>query len=351
MPDKSGGADPQRGFRYQNLAAAYFLVTDEPEFLRKNPSLMRIEQDDGDFHFKIHYDDRIDHHFFEVKYKQKGEIKWNKFKKDVVPEFYRISETQISESEDTQAYFHLVTNGAAAGKIHNLVEASDKLRDTSYTWSTFTTEQERRHLNPIKDQLGRDSQIETADEIDSPDSIEDLLEVVWGLMLHTPTEYELKSEIDDFLRDIYPGDFSRIREDIVGYISENVDGVVHRDDLKEDLGISLSDRESKTGPASNRGREELRREVEDIREDKTNVGLNDSKIEKERETVQLYSERVKETTGSDETIVDAAWEAVDEDFEDLKKIEERKADVTNRIDERLDTITNQEDRTSTSDNQ
>ncbi|GGN96740.1 hypothetical protein [Haloarcula pellucida] len=348
MPEEAGGASPRRGFRYQDLAAAFYFLTDYPEFLPKKPEKLHIERFDSDFAFVLEDDCGKSQHYFEVKFVETGELKWGgKFKSSVFPEFYRINSKHAEKGGEDIALFHLVTNGAAATRVNNFIENSEYLRNGT-PWATFKKKYSRNELSKLLSGIQSNKEIKNDGEVIPASDVDDLYRTVWGLHLHTPTKAELELKIEKYLRRCSPARFKEPMNLILDEIADTGSGVLERRELEEKAQISLDPRDSGTSPSNTKNQEELHSEVEEIGSSRSESTPNTPQIRQERENVRELGERLKNHPETDRITIEAATETVDELYGKLEEEAREKSATESQIGQQIDTLLKQTELTSTS---
>lgn len=330
MSQESGGAAPRRGFTYQDYAAAYFFLSDEPSFRSKDPLELHIEQDDSDFSYFIRNSDGEIAHYFEVKEKREGELKWNKFKNDVLAEFASI--IRDSPRHYDTGVFHTVINTAFARKIARLHNDAKSLRSGQESWPALSTRRERRY-----------DTIRNAVELDDESKFYNL---IWGLFGHTIAKSELDSRIENYLRDCSPRKHRKAKQIILNRIHEMDTGVIRRDKIERDIGFDLAPHnDSTSGSSADIG--DIQNEVESISNQYSSQSDQVSKVASDQSITQKYVERLSEEDDTvDETVVETHAAQLDEVFEERIELEKRKSELDHSIGRITDTLVDLEDSTS-----
>lgn len=338
MPKEAGGASPRRGFRYQDLAAAFYFITDYPEFLPQKPERLYIERFDSDFTFVLEQDGGKSQHYFEVKYVETGELKWgDKFKNSVFPEFYRVSSKHAEEDRDDSAFFHLITNGAAATRVSNFVENAEYLRGDT-RWEVFKARYSRDELSKLLSGIQSNKVIENDDKVTPASDVNELYRTVWGLHLHTPTKDELELKLENYLRRCSPAQFKKPMRVIIDKISDIGSGVIDRRDLEEYAEISLDPQDGGTSPANTKSQEVLHSEVEAIGSSRSESTPNTPQIRQERENIREFGERLKDHPETDQITIESATETADELYRKLEEEEREKASTEVQIGQQIDLL-------------
>lgn len=330
MAEESGGAPPRRGFNFQDYAAAYFFISDEPMFRTSQPLELHIEQDDSDFSYFIRNSDNEVAHYFEVKEKQEGELKWSEFKSGILPEFVSIMENSPRYSDSN--CFHTVVNTAFARNIGKLHDDGKKLRDGQQGWPALATRRERRY-----------------DTIRSATNLEDdeecFYKLIWGLFGHAISKSELDSRLENYLRDCAPRKHRMAKQVILNEIHETDTGVIRRDELEDKIGISLKPLE-----VSTRGDEtelqHLRNEVEKISQSYPTIDDRTEKLATDKSSMQEYVELLSEKGDVDETIVETHGTHLEEVFDERIRVERRKSELGKSMGKITKTLIDLDDSTS-----
>lgn len=347
MSEEAGGASPRRGFRYQDLAAAYYFITDYPDFLPKRPEKLYIERFDSDFAFILEQDDGKSQHYFEAKYIETGELKWgDKFKSSVFPEFYRINSKYVEDEPGEIAYFHLVTNGAAATRVSHFIENAEYLRKGT-RWVVFKKRYSRDELSKLLSGIQSNTEIKNDDDVAAASDKDDLYRTVWGLHLHTPTKDELELKLENYLRRCSPARFREPMRVIVNEIADTGSGIIERRELEEKAQISLDPQGGGTSPASTKSQERLHSEVEEIASSRSGSSPNTPQIRQERENVREFGNRLKSHPDTDQITIDAATETADELYGKLEEEAREKAATESQISQQIGILLQEADLTST----
>ncbi len=346
MSEEAGGASPRRGFHYQDIAAAAFFITDLPEGMPLDAEKLYIERFDSDFAFQIESSDKEIHHYFEVKNVENGELKWgSKFKGSVFPEFYRISEKHATQDEGNPAYFHLVTNGAAASRVSEFEEESQRLEGPT-KWEIFKRRYGRDELRKLLRGIESEETVNNDDEVTLPENVDDLFHPVWGLKVHTPTEEELKLKLKDHLRSCAPANFRDPMNRILNEIHSMGSGVITKQDLREVADIPLEPRDEGISSVKSKGSSELRSDVEVIFESRSDTQANVPEIRQEKENIREYGERVKQNPETNSTSVESATEISDELYEKIEDLARQKSRTEAELSNQINRLINEDDRTS-----
>jgi|GEM_PF-2975941 len=347
MSEEAGGASPRRGFRYQDLAAAYYFITDFPDFLPEQPEKLYIERFDSDFAFVLEDDSGKHQHYFEIKHIESGELKWgSKFKNSIFPEFYRVYEKHAETGPTDSAFFHTVTNGAAATRVSKFIENSEYLRKGT-KWAVFKTRYSRDELSKLISGIESNDEIENDTGVVSTSDEDDLFPVIWGLYLHTPTKDELEFKLKSYLRRCSPARFKEPLRLIVDEISNTGSGIIKRRELEDIADISLNPQSQGTSPANSKKQEELHSELESISSSRSESTPNTPEIRQERENVREFGERLKNHPDTDRITIEAATETADELYEKLEEEAREISATESQIGQQIDSLLNEAELTST----
>jgi len=331
MSQESGGAAPRRGFTYQDYAAAYFFVSDEPTFRSEHPLELHIEQDDSDFVYFIRNSDGEIAHYFEVKEKQKGELKWNKFKNDILTEFTSI--IKDSPRHFDTGVFHTVVNTAFARKIANLHDDAKSLRHGQNSWPALSTRRERRY-DTIRNAVGLEDQ----------ESI--FYDLIWGLFGHAISKSELDSRLENYLRDCSPRKHRKAKQIILNQIHEMDTGIIRRDELEKKIGFDLVPHNDSTSSTS-ADLSELQDNVESISDRYSTQSEQISDVASDKATAQGYAERLSENADSvDDSVVETHATQLEEIFEERIELEKRKSELDHSISRITSSLIDLDDSTS-----
>lgn len=329
MSEESGGAPPRRGFKYQDYAAAYFFISDEPSFRTDQPLELHIEQDDSDFSYFIRNSEGEVAHYFEAKEKKSGELKWNEFKNSVLPEYVSIMENSPRHSDTT--CFHTVVNTTFARKVADIHDDAMALRKGQKSWPALAIQRERRY-DTIKDST------------DLKEDEEGFYKLLWGLFGHAISESELDSRLVGYLRDCAPRKHRMAKEVILNEIHETDSGIIRRDSLEEKIGISLSplDDSSKgdTDPQN------LQVEAERISQKYPSTEGEMEDVVSDLSSTQEYVEWLSEEEDIDETVVETHATQLEEAFEERIELEKRKGELGHSIGQLVDILLDLDDSTS-----
>ena len=329
MSTESGGGPPRRGFAYQDYAAAYFFVSDEPTFRADNPLELHIEQDDADFSYFIRNSDREVAHYFEVKEKQQGELKWSELKNSILPEFVSILNNSPRHS-DTSC-FHTVVNTAFARKVASLHDDANDLRNGE-SWPALSTRRERRY-----------DKIRNATELQ--DDEESFYSLLWGLFGHTISQSELESRLEGYLRDCAPRKHRMAKRVILNEIHETDTGIIRRDELEDKIGVRLKPLEDSTSGDSTEP-QHLREEVTKISETYPLKEEETGTIASDKSSSQEYVEWLSEDADVDESVVETHATHLEEVFEERIELERRKSELDHSIGQITNTLLGLDDSTS-----
>lgn len=330
MSEESGGGAPRRGFNFQDYAAAYFFVSDEPTFRAAQPLELHIEQDGSDFSYFIRNSDNEIAHYFEVKEKQEGELKWSKFKNSILPEFASIMEDSPRFSDTT--IFHTVVNTAFARKIGNLHDDAEKLRQGQLSWPGLSTRRERRY-----------DTIRSATDLE--DDEEGFYRLIWGLFGHAISESELDSRLESYLRSCAPRKHRMAKQVILNEIHETDTGIIRRDELEEEIGFTLKPLDDSTSGDTTEP-QHLRGEVENISQSYPSKEDRTSELVADKSSTQEYVEWLSEEAGADESVVETHGTHLEEAFEERIEIERRKSELDHSIGQITNTLLDLDDSTS-----
>lgn len=333
MSTESGGAAPRRGFDFQDYAAAYFFISDEPTFRIDRPLELHIEEDDTDFSYIIRNTDNEVAHHFEAKEKQNGELKWSKFKNSILPEFASVM-AEYPRYSDVSC-FHTVTNTAFASKIADLHNDGKSLRSGSETWPILSTRNSRIY-NIVGNATGL-SDDENA-----------LYKLLWGLHGHAISKSEIDTRLTNYLRDCTPRKHRMAKRVILNEIHETDSGILNIDDFEAKIGATLKPVEDTTrGDTTDPVR--LRENIEEISQSYTSES-NLNRLASDKSSISEYIEHMYEESGVDESVVETHGAQLQEVFDERIELERRKSELNTSISQVTGEILDLDDSTSSEGN-
>ncbi|MFD1515136.1 hypothetical protein [Halomarina rubra] len=336
MADEAGGAAPRRGFRFQDLAAAFFFITDYPDIFPHSPETLHVERYDSDFAFRMESDGGSVDHFFEVKHIKAGELKWgDKFKSEVFPEFYRISEKHASTGKKDQSFYHLVTNGAVSSRISGFAEDTASLRYGTH-WEVIKEKRGRKDITNLLSGVNSNSVVENDEEVDDADDIDALYRPLWGLEVHTPSEEELKAKLENYLRKCSPTRFRGPMAVILDVISDESSGAIRKADLEEKIGFRLDGGSSTATSAETMSTSELQANAKDISQSYSSNAPDTPRLKRERDIIRELGNRASKSPGSDPYAVESAQELADEQLSKLMDLEQETAATETQAQQQID---------------
>jgi len=342
MADEAGGTGPRRGLRYQNLAAAYFFLA-ESSIFPYEPDRLYIERYDSDFAFQLETDDGHHRHFFEVKHIKRGELKWgNKFKSEVVPEFYRISQKHATHGGMDTSYYHLVTNGAVAGRVGEIADDAKSLRRGS-SWPVLKKKKERDEFAKLMSGIESNKTVKNDNEVDPPEDVDDLYQIIWGLEVHRPAEELLEEKLKKYLKSCSPANFRAPMERIINEISSKDSGIIRRKHLEEVAGISLDGGSSSTTPADGRSNTQLVERGREISNSLSSTTPDTPKIRQQREDIRELGNRASQDGSASNSAVSSASEIADSQFDRLEQIEMERTSTMAQIQQQIDILVDEMD--------
>lgn len=320
MSKQSGGANPRRGFEYQDYAAAYYFLCSDIHTIRNRPLELHVEEFDADFSFYLRSDYTHEHHF-ESKSKEHSEIKWGDFKTNILTEYADIYDEYVADT----AHFHTVTSGTFATDVHQLFELAEKLREGRLSWSLLETKHGRTLLDPLKSELDIDD--------------DDFYYLIWGLHGHSPTKDELELKIEKYLRQFAPTRFTSARKLILDEVHEPT-GVIRREDLEDAANVSFDEQKHSSGESTSRNVQKLREEAEEMKSKYSGASANRQTIIEDRENSRAYGEALSDSADGDitESQLETHTTHIDTDFERLDKLEKEKAEIKRSISEGLEIL-------------
>lgn len=312
MPRESGGAAPRRGFSYQDVAAAYFFVTDRPDFISQRPLELHIEQFDSDFTFFIRHDEFDEEHYFEVKYRESGDISLADYY-SLLSDFSDI-QREYADS-DNASYYHLVTNASFGYKLNALFDDAKDLRRNIHAWSRIKdkTLYQQRSVN----QLEENTELEDAS----------LATLVRGLYGHRKSKEHMVEALFEFVRQCNsPGRFREPAHLILHEINEKDSGVVRRKELESVSDSSLEKQSDSTESSATRSTDELIGDLRGMAEEFSNPSVETARLQKGRETTISLTERMLNRDDLSDRVVESQASGLEEDISsliDIKEEEER----------------------------
>lgn len=334
MTNEAGGAGPRRGFNYQDIAAAYFFVTDKPEFIDKRPLELHIEEFDSDFAYYIRLDEHNVEHFFEVKYRESGEMKLSEFY-GILSDFSKIA-NKHADSDNTTAY-HLVTNASFGVKLNSLFKDTKKLRRNIRDWPQIRdkTIYQRRGTNQLEDNT----------QLEDDSSLAILVRGIYG---HHKTEGQLKQSLEDFVRECNsPGNFRKPTQLILRTIGEKDSGVIRRETLEEVSDASLTKRSDSTGSSDHKSMDELADELQSMANDFSTPSVDTQGLHQKRQTSIEFTERMLDRDDIPTEIAESQGAGIEQDLGRLIDIKEEEEQLKYGLSKKAERFTDLADAGST----
>jgi len=311
-PSTGGGSPGRRGFVFQDVATAYFSLTDYPDFLQKYPTKFYIEKP-SDFSMIIAFDDFDDVHYFEVKSVDEGNYTWGDFKSDVLPKLTELAKGE-ADSNNRNSY-HLVSNVSFNGKLERFFKNVQKLRDGRIQWPHLNNMYEKRNVGQIE----KHSNIEDEKE---------LAAVVSRLFGHSMSIELLIKKLEEYIKRCNsPGQHKRDTRLLLQKIHEKDDGVLRRVDLEDELEISLRTRDDSTDAKS---AESLTEMLEDAKGLQSDMQPDHDDITEARSWRAFGNGFMDELSSTDEVetdVVDSMQTSYDERMGELEDIKEREEEL------------------------
>jgi hypothetical protein len=277
MGEEKGGEAARAGFQYQDVAAAYYFITDKPEFMQKLPLELMIEDDD-DFNYSITFDDYSARHYFQAKMRGTGCFNLSDFK----DAFKSFSEFVEDPNEDEQYHFHLVTNLSFGNNMASLIEDAKKCRQGRLKYDDIIdkTHYQQRNVNQLADYSGFSKNSGS------------LKRLVWGTYGHSKTKELMKSKIEDFIREANgPGQERRATQEIINKIHQTDSGPITRHEFEE-----LTDMRLRKGVDDSTANTADSETVETLSEMTSEFDNADSGVEK----TYRWKEATKQITNTDQ---------------------------------------------------
>lgn len=285
MVSESGGKNPREGFRYQDYVAACFFITNigSTHSSDNSPAELHIEQEDADFSYFIRDSDREIGHYFEVKHKESGELKWSTYKNNVLTEFSKIYKAD-ERATDVDS-FHTVVNTTFARRINDLLEDAEKLRVGEYNTLGLWNRREREYKSTLKSEL----------PFDDPN---ELLSLIRFLVGHSFSEEFLDNKLEEFLEKCNPRSPRRSKRIVLQEINDISSGVISRSDLEDEIEHKLEPVQSSSS-SSNIDSEELWSNLQRIRSELPQENRRDIYDE-----ARIHAKELSNQIDSDDPITD-----------------------------------------------
>jgi hypothetical protein len=334
FPSKGGGSEGRRGYNFQDLSAAYYSLTDKPDFLTKYPTEFRIERP-SDFSFKISYDDYIGAHYFEVKHIDSGHFKWSKFKSEVLPKLTEIADEEVGDKNKNS--FHLITNVSFNKRLDGFFNNLDKLRDGRIQWPSLTARYEKRNV----DQIQKSANI---------DDGEKLARVVSRMFGHSKSKEFLTKSLENYIRECNtPGKHRKYTRELLHLIHKKDDGVIRKVDIERELDFSLRKRSTSTDSSSSASLEDLSDDIERVQSEMSSRDIEVTQPYDWRSVGNEFMNRLAEEETVSEDVVESIQTSYDEKIKELKEIREREEMLVHSASRTLDrAIDLADDRSETS---
>lgn len=313
MSNEAGGAGPRRGFNYQDVAAAYFFVTDKSDFIEKRPLELHIEEYKSDFAYFIRFDEYDREHFFEVKYRGSGDYSLTEFY-GVLSDFSDIA-NEYADPDNSTAY-HLVTNASFGTKLDALFKDAKRLRRNIDDWSRIKDKKiyQHRNTNMLEENLNL--------EDSSAPAI-----LIRGLYGHHHRQEQMKQGLEDFIRQCNsPGGFRKPAELILRTIGEKDSGVIRREELKQASGASLTKHSDSAGSSTYSSTEELVDDLQEMADEYSTPSIDAHKLHERRQTSIELTERMLDQEDIPDEVIESQGAGLEEDISrliDLKEDEEQ----------------------------
>lgn len=325
MREEAGGAAGSRGFRYQEIAAAYFSLTDFPNFLSQLPSEVHIEQYSSDFAFSITKDDYDEEHFFEAKYRSTGAFELTNFR-SIFNDFESINHEHANDGNSSS--YHLVTNASLGRKLKSLKEDATKIRRGITTWDNVSNKAIYTHRG--------DHRLLTCTEYDD---VRELVPLIRGTYIHSIDEGYMKGKLEDYIRACNsPGNSQKLTAEVLQKFHEKDEGVISRVGIDEEIGLSLRRNNDSTSSSSVESTGEIAGGLVDLADDFSSS--DPASVEKAMEAKELttkFSKRVSEDTDVTSSVEMAASSLL-EDTEQLIDLKSEAEQIENSIEGSIDRL-------------
>ncbi|WP_137289033.1 hypothetical protein [Natronorubrum halophilum] len=323
MGRESGGSAPQDGFNYQDWIVAYYLISPN-NGIGERPEKVYVELDDADLHFTIS-DGTIDYkHFFEVKKRSTGDLKWNDFKNNIAPEFASIAETYTDEG--IAPLFHIATNCNFSDRLGKFISNIEKARLGSIPWYTFDSRHDRTEVKPLKKSL------ECSDEVFST--------LINGLCGHKHSHEELKLGVKDHLRDCSPGQFRRGMTIVIKEIHETTSDVIERRELEKEVGFDFDSVDD--GTSWSAVGDDLRDDVEGVEQKYNSYDSSFEEVSRDRVKISKYTNSVLENSEIPTELVDTRSGRIQQEYERLIEAEKNSLSARANIAQEIRALRSQE---------
>jgi hypothetical protein len=307
-PSTGGGSAGRRGFVFQDVATAYFSLTDYPDFLQKYPTEFYIEKP-SDFLMKIEFDEFNDVHYFEVKSVDEGNYTWGSFKSDVLPKLTELAKEE-ADSNNKNSY-HLVSNN----KLERFFKNTQKLRDGRIQWPHLKNLYEKRNVDQIK----KHSSLEEEEELAS---------VVARLFGHSVSMELLIKKLEEYIKRCNsPGQHQKDTRLLLQKIHEKDDGVLRRVDLENELGVSLRTREDSTDAESTDDLTDMLENAEDLQSEMQPENVDVNEVRSWRSFGSEFMNVLSDRNDVDTDMIDSMQTSYDERMGELEDVKEREEEL------------------------
>lgn len=324
MREDAGGAAPREGFEYQDVAAAYFFLTDEPRFRSEAPLELWVEKYDSDFAYYIHYDDHDKEHFFEIKYRGSGDYKLSDFY-STLSEFSKIS-NEHADPNNTSSY-HLVTNASFGTKLDTLLSDAKNLRNRTTTWQNVIDKKlyQRRNENQLKSNTDLDEG--------------ELFNLIQGLYGHKKSKERMINSIETYVRNCNsPGKFVTPTKLILQKIGEKSSGVIRRDELAEAADISLTKRSKSSKSSDSRSTEGLAETIGTMADEYSSPDTDPNDIREQKNAVAEFTGRIIDNDDEGNSPLESQSVGLQNDLENLIELKEEEERVKYGISRKADRL-------------
>lgn len=333
--EEAGGAAGSRGFEYQEIAEAYFFLTDYPDFRSELPAEIYIEQLSSDFAFYIRKDKFDREHFFEVKYRSSGSFNISDFR-DVFEEFEDIDNNHAEDGNASN--YHLVTNLSLDRELESLMKDARKIRQGRVTWGDVCEKS-------IYKYRGSNQLLDATDYTE----LSDLSSLVHGLHIHSIQKEHIKTKLNEYIRECNsPGNSRKLTTEVLMEFRKKDSGVISRDNLCQDLGMSLRRNADSARSSTGESAEEIAGELENLAEDFSSPGrVSIGKSMKATELTTKFSNQVLDNDDDFSSAEITASNVLD-DTKRLTEVKREEERIENSLQSEIDRLITQSNVDTTS---
>ncbi len=212
------GVAAAKGYNYQQLIAAYYLIVEEVREIE-------YEADGEDINVINEDSNRNSIEYIQAKCISTGSFTFTKFKKDVFPQFWNAYNKGKEKYPDKAIYCTLITNVSWDRTLKIFMRACIKLQERGSSLSEF-----ERSINVIKRQY---------DSIKSGND-DDFRRFLWGQKtIYTFPSNHVKEKILNYISSCGISEPNSKLAKIINHISEVGQGVITRRQIEDLLGKNL----------------------------------------------------------------------------------------------------------------